>query len=40
VLTVVAINGAVFQDAMMFGLIEIHRRFGGSYFLELRGRGL
>jgi hypothetical protein len=40
VLTVVAIKGAVIQDARLLGLIEIHGRFGGSYFLELQGRRL
>lgn len=34
----VATKDAVFEDAMLLGLIEIHGCFGGRYFLELWGR--
>lgn len=36
--SLVATKGAVFEDAMLFGLIEIHGCFGDRYFLELQGR--
>jgi hypothetical protein len=36
--TVLATKGTLYEDALLLGLIEIHGCFGGTYFLELRGR--
>jgi hypothetical protein len=38
VLTAVTMNSTIFWDATLCSLIEVHRRFGGTYGLHLQTR--